>query len=84
MRREAILQILTPIFDPYFSDNSFGFRKGGSQHDAIRKAKMYVESGREYVYIDLEKFFDRINHDVLMSRVARKVKDKRVLKLILS
>ena len=81
--QQALLQVLTPLFDPEFSTNSFGFRPGKRGHDAIRQAKRYVEEGyRVVVDLDLEKFFDRVNHDILMSRVARKVKDKRVLKLI--
>lgn len=81
--QQAILQELTPIFDPDFSPYSFGFRPGRSAHDAVRQAQRYIREGYRYVVdIDLEKFFDRVNHDILMSRVARKVKDKRVLKLI--
>jgi RNA-directed DNA polymerase len=81
--QQAILQVLTPIFDPHFSESAFGFRPGRSAHDAIRKARQYVEEGyRCVVDIDLEKFFDTVNHDVLMARVARRVKDKRLLKLI--
>ena len=81
--QQAILQELTPIFDPDFSPCSFGFRPGRKAHDAVRQAQRYIREGYRYVVdIDLEKFFDRVNHDILMSRVARKVKDKRVLKLI--
>lgn len=81
--QQAILQELTPIFDPSFSPCSFGFRPGRKAHDAVRQAQRYIREGYRYVVdIDLEKFFDRVNHDILMSRVARKVKDKRVLKLI--
>ncbi|GAB6934339.1 hypothetical protein JCM14720_02590 [Calditerricola yamamurae] len=80
--QQALLQILTPIFDPGFSDASFGFRPGRSAHQAVRRAQGYVEAGYRYVVdMDLEKFFDRAGHDILMARVARKVKDKRVLKL---
>jgi RNA-directed DNA polymerase len=80
---QALLQVLTPIFDPTFSENSHGFRPGRSTHDAVRRAREYVNEGYDWVVdLDLEKFFDRVNHDVLMSRVARKVKDKRVLRLI--
>lgn len=83
MLQQAILQVLTPIFDPGFSPNSFGFRPGKRGHDAVRQAQRFIREGyRIVVDIDLEKFFDRVNHDILMSRVARKVKDKRVLKLI--
>ncbi len=81
--QQALLQRLTSIFDPGFSPSSFGFRPNRSAHDALRKAKQYVEEGyQQVVDIDLEQFFDHINHDMLMARVARKVKDKRVLKLI--
>jgi group II intron reverse transcriptase/maturase len=75
--------VLEPILDPEFSDSSYGFRPGRSAHDAVRKAGEYVASGLVWVVdIDLERFFDRVNHDVLMSRLARKVDDKRVLKLV--
>ncbi|UYZ12619.1 group II intron reverse transcriptase/maturase [Brevibacillus sp. WF146] len=81
--QQAILQVLTPIFDPEFSDSSLGFRPGRRAHNAVQRAQQYIKEGFRYVVdIDLEKFFDRVNHDILMSRVARKVKDKRLLKLI--
>jgi len=81
--QQAIAQVLTPIFERKFSSYSYGFRPGRSAHDAILKAQGYVQEGYEWVVdIDLEKFFDRVNHDMLMARVAREVKDKRVLKLI--
>ncbi|ELK38768.1 groupII intron-encoded protein, partial [Brevibacillus agri BAB-2500] len=81
--QQAILQVLTPIFDPEFSDSSFGFRPCRRAHNAVRRAQRYIKEGFRYVVdIDLEKFFDRVNHDILMSRVARKVRDKRLLKLI--
>ncbi|NTW67759.1 MAG: group II intron reverse transcriptase/maturase [Nitrospirae bacterium] len=81
--QQAILQVLTPLFDPRFSEHSYGFRPGRGCHDAVKAAQSYVEAGCRYVVdIDLEKFFDRVNHDVLMSRVARRVKDKRILRLI--
>lgn len=81
--QQAILQVLTPIFDPHFSPYSYGFRPKRRAHDAVRQAQKYIQEGYRYVVdIDLEKFFDRVNHDILMSRVARKVEDKRVLKLI--
>lgn len=81
--QQALLQVLTPLFDPHFSDNSYGFRPGRSCHQAIKAARGHVEAGYRYVVdIDLEKFFDRVNHDVLMARVARRVKDKRILRLI--
>jgi RNA-directed DNA polymerase len=81
--QQAIHQAFEPIFDPDFSPHSYGFRCGRSAHDAVKKARDYVEEGRRWVVdIDLEKFFDRVNHDILMSRVARKVADKQLLKLI--
>lgn len=80
---QAILQVLTPIFDPHFSDNSYGFRPGRGCHDAVKAARVHVETGHRFVVdMDLEKFFDRVNHDVLMARVARRIKDKRLLRLI--
>ncbi len=81
--QQAIHQVLQPIFDPGFSESSYGFRPNRSAHQAVRQAGRYVAEGRRWVVdIDMEKFFDRVNHDVLMARVARKVKDKRILKLI--
>lgn len=81
--QQALLQVLDPIFDPHFSWYSYGFRPGKRAHDAVRQAQKYVQSGLRWVVdIDLEKFFDRVNHDMLMARVARRVSDKRVLKLI--
>ncbi|MFI8715163.1 group II intron reverse transcriptase/maturase [Brevibacillus brevis] len=81
--QQAILQVLTLIFDPHFSESSFGFRPNRSAHDAMRQAQSYISEGYRFVVdMDLEKFFDRVNHDILMSRVARKVKDKALLKLI--
>ena len=81
--QQAIHQAIEPIFDPDFSPHSYGFRRGRSTHDAVKKARDYVEEGRRWVVdIDLEKFFDRVSHDILMSRIARKIADKRLLKLI--
>ena len=81
--QQAILQELTPLFDPGFSASSFGFRPGRSAHGAVRQVRDYAQAGyRHVVDLDLEKFFDRVKHDVLMHRVARRVRDKRVLKLI--
>lgn len=81
--QQALAQILSPMFDPDFSDNSYGFRPGRNALQAVRQVRHYATEGRRWVVdMDLEKFFDRVNHDVLMSRVARKVRDKRVLKLI--
>jgi RNA-directed DNA polymerase len=81
--QQALLQVLDSLWDPTFSESSFGFRPGRSAHQALAQASRYVAEGRVIVVdLDLEKFFDRVNHDILMSRVARRVKDKRVLKLI--
>jgi RNA-directed DNA polymerase len=81
--QQALQQVLTPVFDPGFSESSYGFRVGRSAHQAVLKAREYVAEGRRWVVdLDLAQFFDRVNHDILMSRVARKVKDKRVLRLI--
>ena len=81
--QQALHQVLAPISDPGFSESSYGFRPGRSAHQAVLQARAYAASGKRWVVdLDLEKFFDRVNHDILMSRVARKVKDKRVLKLI--
>ncbi len=81
--QQAILQVLTPVFDPHFSESSYGFRPGRGCHDAVTAARGHVEAGHRWVVdLDLEKFFDRVNHDVLMSRVARRVGDKRLLRLI--
>lgn len=81
--QQAILQCLQPQWDPTFSSCSYGFRPGRSAHKAVAKAQSYVTAGYRFVVdFDLEKFFDRVNHDVLMSRVARRIEDKRVLKLI--
>jgi group II intron reverse transcriptase/maturase len=80
---QALSQVLTPIFDPYFSDWSFGFRPGRSPHQAVLAARRHIEAGHEWVCdIDLDAFFDRVGHDALMARVARRVHDKRVLALI--
>lgn len=81
--QQALLQIMQPIFDPGFSKSSYGFRPRRNAHHAVKAAQQYVRAGKRWVVdLDLEKFFDRVNHDILMSRVAREVKDKRVLKLI--
>ena len=80
---QAIAQVLTPIFDPFFSGSSFGFRPGRSAHQAVRAARRCIQDGLEWVVdIDLDRFFDRVQFDVLMARVARKVDDRKVLKLI--
>lgn len=81
--QQALHQILSPLFEGEFSTHSYGFRPGRSAAQAVRQARDYIEEGRRWVVdVDLERFFDRVNHDILMSRIARKVKDKRILKLI--
>jgi RNA-directed DNA polymerase len=81
--QQALLQVMNPIFDAHFSWYSYGFRPGKRAHDAVRQAQRYIQDGLRWVVdMDLEKFFDRVNHDMLMARVARKVTDKLVLKLI--
>ena len=81
--QQALLQVLTPVFDPGFSEHSYGFRTGRSAHQAVEAARDHIEAGYRWVVdLDIEKFFDRVNHDVLMARVARRVADKRVLRLI--
>ena len=80
--QQALLQVLQPLLDPSFSDSSFGFRPGRSAHDAVRTAQRYIQDGRHIVVdVDLERFFDRVNHDVLMDRLAKRIDDKRVLRL---
>jgi RNA-directed DNA polymerase len=81
--QQALHQVLSPVFEPTFSPHSYGFRPGRSAAQAVQQAQAYIGEGRRWVVdLDLEKFFDRVNHDVLMSRVARRVRDVRVLKVI--
>jgi group II intron reverse transcriptase/maturase len=81
--QQALLQVLQPQFDPTFSEHSYGFRPGRRAHDAVCQAQKYIQEGRRWVVdVDLEKFFDRVNHDVLMGRLARRISDTRVLGLI--
>ena len=81
--QQALLQVLQPEFEPEFSEHSYGFRPGRNAWQAVRRAQGYIKEGCRWVVdLDLEKFFDRVNHDILMSRVARRVGDERVLKLI--
>ena len=81
--QQAIAQVLTPIFDPTFSDNSFGFRPNRNGQQAVKQVQGIIKTGRRYtVDVDLSKFFDRVNHDLLMTHLGYKVKDKRVLRLI--
>ena len=81
--QQALLQVLQPMIDPTFSEFSYGFRPGRSAHDAALQAQRYAQEGyRVVVDVDLEKFFDRVNHDILMDRLAKRIADKAVLRLI--
>ncbi len=81
--QQALHQVMQPLFEASFSDGSYGFRPGRSAQQAVLKATGYIRAGKRWVVdMDLEKFFDRVNHDVLMARVARRVEDRRVLRLI--
>lgn len=81
--QQAIAQVLTALYDPEFSDHSYGFRPNRSAHDAVRKAKGYIQEGNRWVIdMDLEKFFDKVNHDRLMGALAKRIEDRRLLKLI--
>ena len=81
--QQLLLQVLTPIFDPQFSEHSYGFRPGRSAQDAVRAAQQYAQGGKDWVVdFDVTKFFDTVNHDILMGRVAQVIRDKRVLHLI--
>ena len=81
--QQALLQVLQPLFDPNFSQHSYGFRPGRSAHQAVKAAQRYVQQGRRVVVdVDLSKFFDRVNHDVLMSKLAARIVDKTMLRLI--
>jgi group II intron reverse transcriptase/maturase len=78
-----LLEVLTPIFDPTFSEHSYGFRPGRSAQDAVRAAQQYAQGGKEWVVdIDITKFFDHVNHDILIGRIAKVIRDKRMLHLI--
>ena len=80
---QAIAQVLTPVFDPLFHPHSFGFRPGRSAHDAVERARQFIADDAAWcVDFDLDSFFDRVQHDALMARVARRVHDKQVLRLI--
>ncbi|MCA1701418.1 MAG: group II intron reverse transcriptase/maturase, partial [Actinobacteria bacterium] len=81
--QQAVLQVLEPVFEPHFSDHSFGFRPGRSAHQAVQRARQFIEDDAAWVVdVDLEAFFDRVQHDALMARLARRVDDKQVLRLI--
>ena len=81
--QQLLLQAMTPILEPHFSEHSYGFRPGRSAHDAIKAAQQYAEAGKDWmVDIDITKFFDHVNHDILMGRIGKLIRDKRVLRLI--
>jgi group II intron reverse transcriptase/maturase len=81
--QQLLLQVLTPIFDPQFSEHSYGFRPGRSAQDAVQAAQQYAQEGKDWVVdMDITKFFDHVNHDILMGRIAPVIRDKRVLHLI--
>ncbi len=81
--QQAILQVILGIFDPTFSEFSYGFRPKHSQHQAVKQVQEYVAGGRRTaVDVDLSKFFDRVNHDLLMTQLGKKIRDKSLLKLI--
>jgi RNA-directed DNA polymerase len=81
--QQMVLQVLTPIFDPRFSEHSYGFRPERSAQDAVRAAQKYAQGGKDWVVdLDITKFFDHVNHDILMGRIAQVIRDKRVLHLI--
>jgi len=83
MIQQAMHQVLNPLFDPEFSESSFGYRKGRNAEQAVLQAQRYMQEGKRWVVdVDLSKFFDEVNHDVLMAKIKRKVTDKRMLKLI--
>src|SRR5882724_8447246 len=81
--QQMLLQVLTPIFDPIFSEHSYGFRPGRSAQDAVRAAQQHAQEGKEWVVdIDIAQFFDQVNHDILLGRIAQLIRDKRMLHLI--
>ncbi len=81
--QQALLQVLQPVLDPGFSEHSYGFRPGRRAHDAVLAAQSYVQSGRRIVVdVDLEKFFDRVNHDILIDRLQKRIGDASVIRLI--
>src|ERR1700756_451801 len=81
--QQALLQVLQPVLDPTFSEHSYGFRPGRRAHDAVLAAQSYVQSGRRVVVdVDLEKFFDRVNHDILIDRLTKRIGDTGVIRLI--
>ena len=81
--QQLLLQAMTPIWEPQFSEHSYGFRPGRRAHDAVRAAQGYAREGKDWVVdMDITKFFDHVHHDILMARMSRDIRDKRVLRLI--
>lgn len=81
--QQLLLQVLQPLFDPTFSEHSHGFRPGRRAHDAVREAQQYIQAGRRWVVdVDLEQFFDRVNHDVLLGKLQNRIEDRRMLRII--
>jgi group II intron reverse transcriptase/maturase len=81
--QQAVLQVLEPLFEPHFSDHSYGFRPGRSAHQAVERARQFIDDDAAWVVdVDLDAFFDRVQHDALMARIARRVADRRVLRLL--
>ena len=81
--QQALHQVLQPLFEPGFSDGSFGFRPGRSAHQAVRRAQAYIREGRRWVVdLELEKFFDRVNHDILIARLQKRIPEGGVIRLI--
>ena len=81
--QQLLLQVLTPVLDSQFSEHSYGFRPGRSAQDAVRAAQQYAQEGKDWVVdIDITKFFDHVNHDILLGRIGTTIRDKRVLGLI--
>ena len=81
--QQALLQVLQPLIDPSFSEHSYGFRPGRRAFEAVRRAQQHVQAGyRTVVHVDLEKFFDRVNHEVLMGRLCKRIADPPVLRLV--
>ena len=81
--QQLLLQAMTPIYDPEFSEHSYGFRPGRSAHDAVRAVQGYFREGKSWVVdLDIQAFFDHVNHDILLGRIGKSIRDKRVLRVI--